>query len=168
MGAFSEGELFIIGRIKDLLIIYGRNHSPDDIEATIQEVTRGRCVTIAVPDDGGVEKLVVIVEFKTRETSHEATMHRMGVVRRDVIAAISKTHGLNVADLVLVPPGSIPLTTSGKVRRRECLQRYLHDEFTRLDGQLREPGPRVADAAAADADAGADSGLVQRLRLLRH
>ncbi|BBX57676.1 hypothetical protein MSHO_30210 [Mycobacterium shottsii] len=92
----------------------------------------------------------------------------MGVVRRDVIAAISKTHGLNVADLVLVPPGSIPLTTSGKVRRRECLQRYLHDEFTRLDGQLREPGPRVADAAAADADAGADSGLVQRLRLLRH
>ncbi|WP_272891580.1 type I polyketide synthase, partial [Mycobacterium marinum] len=168
LGAFSEGELFIIGRIKDLLIIYGRNHSPDDIEATIQEVTRGRCVAIAVPDDGGVEKLVVIVEFKTRETSHEATMHRMGVVRRDVIAAISKTHGLNVADLVLVPPGSIPLTTSGKVRRRECLQRYLHDEFTRLDGQLREPGPRVADAAAADADAGADSGLVQRLRLLRH
>ena len=51
LGFFSEGELFIIGRIKDLLIVYGRNHSPDDIEATIQEITRGRCVAIAVPDD---------------------------------------------------------------------------------------------------------------------
>ena len=51
-GFFSDGELFIIGRIKDLLIVYGRNHSPDDIEATIQEVTEGRCVAIAVPDEG--------------------------------------------------------------------------------------------------------------------
>ena len=42
LGFFSDGELFIIGRIKDLLIVYGRNHSPDDIEATIQEITRSR------------------------------------------------------------------------------------------------------------------------------
>ena len=46
-GFISDGELFIIGRIKDLLIVYGRNHSPDDIEATIQEITQGRCVAIA-------------------------------------------------------------------------------------------------------------------------
>ena len=50
-GFLSEGELFIIGRIKDLLIVYGRNHSPDDIEATIQEITRGRCAAIAVSDE---------------------------------------------------------------------------------------------------------------------
>ena len=56
-GFFSERELFIVGRIKDLLIIYGRNHSPDDIEATIQEVSPGRCAAIAVGDNG-VEKLV--------------------------------------------------------------------------------------------------------------
>ncbi|WP_158015200.1 type I polyketide synthase [Mycobacterium basiliense] len=164
LGVLSEGELFIIGRIKDLLIIYGRNHSPDDLEATIQEITRGRCVAIAVPDEGGVEKLVVIVEFRTREKSEEAAAHRMGAVRREVIAAISKSHGLNVADLVLVPGGSIPLTTSGKVRRRECLQRYLHDEFTRVDGMVPEPEPRKIDDAGAG---GADSGVVQRLRSLR-
>src|SRR5271170_2304426 len=64
-GFISEGELFIIGRIKDLLIVYGRNHSPDDIEATIQEITEGRCVAIAVPD-GGVEKLVTVIEVKRR------------------------------------------------------------------------------------------------------
>ena len=46
LGVISEGELFIIGRIKDLLIVYGRNHSPDDVEETIQEITHGRCVAI--------------------------------------------------------------------------------------------------------------------------
>ena len=65
-----DDELFIIGRIKDLLIVYGRNHSPDDIEATIQEITRGRCAAIAVPD-GHTEKLVVIIEVKKRGESHE-------------------------------------------------------------------------------------------------
>jgi long chain fatty acid CoA FadD26 len=48
-------------------------------------------------------------------------------------SAISKSHSLRVADLVLVPPGSIPITTSGKVRRSACAERYLQDEFTRLD-----------------------------------
>ena len=68
LGFFSDGELFIMGRIKDLLIVYGRNHSPDDIEATIQEITRGRCAAIAVPDKG-TEKLVAIIEFKNRGDS---------------------------------------------------------------------------------------------------
>ncbi len=66
-GFVSGGELFIIGRIKDLLIVYGRNHAPDDIEATIQEITSGRCAAIAVPDHG-TEKLVAIIELKKRET----------------------------------------------------------------------------------------------------
>ncbi|MGO9733304.1 fatty-acid--AMP ligase, partial [Mycobacterium sp.] len=165
LGVVSEGELFIIGRIKDLLIVYGRNHSPDDIEATIQAITRGRCVAIAVPDDGGVEGLVAIVELKKRDEPEEAAMHKMSVVRREVIAAISKSHGLSVADLVLVPPGSIPLTTSGKVRRRECLQQYVRDEFTRTDGKIRRPGQDKVEGTGAGAEA--DSGLAQRLRTLR-
>ena len=51
LGVISDGELFIIGRIKDLLIVDGRNHYPDDIEATIQEITGGRVAAISVPDD---------------------------------------------------------------------------------------------------------------------
>jgi acyl-CoA synthetase (AMP-forming)/AMP-acid ligase II len=132
LGFFSEGELFIIGRIKDLLIVYGRNHSPDDIEATIQEVTPGRCVAIAVPDEG-VEKLVTIIELKKGGDSEEDALERLGAVKREVTSAISKSHGLTVSDLVLVSPGSIPITTSGKVRRAECVQLYRRDEFTRLD-----------------------------------
>ena len=132
LGFISEGELFIIGRIKDLLIVYGRNHSPDDIEATIQEISRGRCVAIAVPT-GDVEKLVVIIELKKRGDSVDDAMDKLGVVKREVTSAISSSHGLTVADLVLVSPGSIPITTSGKVRRAECAQLYRHDEFVRLD-----------------------------------
>jgi acyl-CoA synthetase (AMP-forming)/AMP-acid ligase II len=131
-GFISEGEMFIIGRIKDLLIVYGRNHSPDDIEATIQEITRGRCVAIAVPGDG-MEKLVAIIELKKRGDSDGDVMRRMGVVKREITSAISTSHGLSVADLVLVSPGSIPITTSGKVRRAECVQLYRREEFARID-----------------------------------
>ena len=49
LGFISEGELFIVGRIKDLLIIHGRNHYPEDIEATVQEITGGRVAAISVP-----------------------------------------------------------------------------------------------------------------------
>ena len=165
LGVLSHGELFISGRIKDLLIIYGRNHSPDDIEATIQEITAGRCVAIAVPDDNGVENLVAIVELKIRDESEEAAMQTLRTARIAIIAAISKSHGLSVADLVLVQPGSIPLTTSGKVRRRDCVQLYLRDEFTRIDGPIRGPEEQTVDDTGAGA--AADSGLAQRLRTLR-
>jgi acyl transferase domain-containing protein/acyl-CoA synthetase (AMP-forming)/AMP-acid ligase II/NADPH:quinone reductase-like Zn-dependent oxidoreductase/acyl carrier protein len=164
LGFFSDDEMFIVGRIKDLLIVYGRNHAPDDIEATIQEITRGRCVAIAVPDDDGVEKLVTVVELKAPDDSKEA-MDRLAAVRRELTSAISKSHGLSVADLVLVPPHSIPLTTSGKVRRRDCLQRYLRNEFTRLDALIPRPEQRAVDDTGAGA--GADSGWAQRLRTLR-
>jgi fatty acid CoA ligase FadD28 len=130
-GFISDGELFIIGRIKDLLIVYGKNHSPDDIEATIQEISGGRCAAIAVPT-GDVEKLVVIVETRKRGPKEEA-MQRLGAVKREVTAAISTSHGLSVSDLVLVSPGSIPITTSGKIRRSECVQLYRNDTFNRID-----------------------------------
>ena len=131
-GFFCDGELFIIARIKDLLIVYGRNHSPDDIEATIQEVTAGRCAAIAVPDKG-MEKLVAIIELKKRGDSDDEVAERLRQVKSEVRAAISQAHGLTVADLVLVAPGSIPITTSGKIRRAQCVEFYGQDAFARLD-----------------------------------
>ena len=99
LGFFSEGELFIVGRIKDLLIVYGRNHSPDDIEATIQEIAPGRCAAIAVPDEG-TEQLVVIIEDKNRGDADEDAMDKHEMVKREVTSAISNSHGLAVADFV--------------------------------------------------------------------
>ena len=132
LGVISEGELFIMGRIKDLLIVYGRNHYPDDIEATIQEITKGRVAAISVPNER-TEQLVAIVELKKRGGSDDEHMQNLRSIRREVTSAISTSHGLRVADLVLVRPGSIPITTSGKVRRSACVERYRHDEFERLD-----------------------------------
>jgi fatty acid CoA ligase FadD28 len=132
-GFVSEGKLFIIGRIKDLLIVYGRNHSPDDIEATIQEITRSRCAAISVPDDRSNEKLVAIIEYKKRGESEEDAEDRLRTIKREVTSALSNSHGLSISDLVLVQPGSIPTTTSGKVRRRECVEQYRQDQFARLD-----------------------------------
>jgi fatty acid CoA ligase FadD28 len=132
LGFFFDGELFIVGRDKDLLVVYGRNHYPDDIEATIQEITGGRTAAIAVPD-GRTEKLVAIVELKKRGDSHEEVMDRLGIVKREVTSAISRSHGLHVADLVLVAPGSLPITTSGKVRRAACVEQYRNRQFTRID-----------------------------------
>jgi fatty acid CoA ligase FadD28 len=114
------------------LIVYGRNHSPDDIEATIQLITRGRCVAISVPDDG-TEKLVAIAELKNHGEAREDVLHKLAGVKNEVTAAISTSHGLSIADLVMVPPGSIPITTSGKVRRKACVDQYRQDQFARLD-----------------------------------
>jgi acyl-CoA synthetase (AMP-forming)/AMP-acid ligase II len=91
----------------------GRNHYPDDIEATVQAISGGRVAVIAIPDDE-TETLVVVIELKKREDSGESFVETCESIRREVTSAISKSHGMGVANLVLVPLGSIPITTSGK------------------------------------------------------
>ncbi len=102
-----------------------------DIEATIQEITRGRVAAISVPVNG-TEQLVTVIELKERGDSNEEAMHWLTSVKSDVTSAISNAHGLNVGDLVLVAPGSIPTTTSGKIRRAACVEQYRQDQFVRL------------------------------------
>ena len=71
--------------------------------------------------------------MKNRGSSDEEVLRRLRAVKQEVTSEISKSHGLRVADLVLVPSGSIPITTSGKIRRSSCVESYQQDEFTRLD-----------------------------------
>ncbi|OBH11474.1 acyl-CoA synthetase [Mycobacterium sp. E1747] len=132
LGFIYSGELFIVGRIKDLLIIRGRNHYPEDIEATVQEITGGRVAAISVPVNS-TEKLVTVIEVKKPGDADEEAMRWFASVRADVTSAISNAHGVNVGDLVLVPPGSIPTTTSGKIRRAACVEQYSQHRFARLD-----------------------------------
>jgi long-chain fatty acid adenylase/transferase FadD26 len=131
LGTIYDGELYIIGRIKDLLIVDGRNHYPDDIEATTQEISGGRVAAISI-EDGRTERLIVIAEMKDKGNTQEM-QDRLRDVRAQVTSAISKSHGLRVSDLVLVPAGSIPITTSGKIRRSSCVEVYQQDDFSRLD-----------------------------------
>ena len=130
LGVLSEGELFIMGRLKDLLIVDGRNHYPDDIESTIREITGGRVAAIAVEDDTS-ENLVAIVEVKPADDDEQNS--QLNSVSRAVKTAIWKEHSLRVGDLVMVSPGSIPITTSGKIRRSSCADLYRDGEFNRLD-----------------------------------
>lgn len=123
LGFVCDGGLFIVGRIKDLLIIRGRNHYPEDIEATVQQITRGRVAAISVPVTGS-ERLVTVIEV--REPADPG-------LKEQVTAAISNAHGISVEDLVLVAPGSLPTTTSGKVRRAACVEQYRQGHFVRLD-----------------------------------
>ncbi|VEG54653.1 acyl-CoA synthetase [Mycolicibacterium aurum] len=121
LGFLSDGELFIVGRLKDLLIVRGRNHYPDDIEATVSAISGGRTAAIAVEQDG-TEHLVVVAEAKSDRD-----------ITGDVTAAVANAHGLTLTELVLVQRGSLPITTSGKIRRQKCVEQYLADALARLD-----------------------------------
>lgn len=132
LGFVSNDELYIVGRIKDLLIIRGSNYCPEDIEATVQEITRGRVAAISVAVNS-TENLVAVIELKKHGRSPEEAACWLDRVKTDVTSAISNAHGLNVEDLVFVSPGSIPTTTSGKIRRAACVEQYRQEQFTRLD-----------------------------------
>lgn len=119
-------EVFIIGRLKDLLIVDGRNHYPDDIETTVTGITGGRVAAVSVPD-GITEKLIVIAEVK------ETDPQRLGDMKEKVTAAVSQEHGVRVGDAMFVAPRSLPITTSGKVRRKASLELYLAGQLSRLD-----------------------------------
>ncbi|MGV0626597.1 fatty-acid--AMP ligase [Mycolicibacter minnesotensis] len=131
-GVIHEGELLVVGRIKDLLIVDGRNHYPDDIEATVQELTGGRVAAVPAAGDAG-EKLVIIAELKSRGNTVDEQRQTIASLKRDVAATVSRSHGVRVADLVLVVPGSLPITTSGKIRRSTCADWYRSARLRRLE-----------------------------------
>lgn len=118
LGALHDGELYVVGRIKELIIIAGRNAYPQDIEATVERchpaVRAGRCVAFST-DRAGEEVLTVALEPNLRKTS--VTLADLAAaVRR----AVSLEHGIRVDAVVLLAHGSIPMTPSGKLRRNAC------------------------------------------------
>lgn len=126
LGFAWRGQLFVTGRSKDLLIIDGRNHYPQDLEATIEHahpaVYSGRCVAFSVERDDR-EVVVVVAALQDSSAAPEAEQ----AVRR----ALHARHDLALADLVWVSTGEIPRTSSGKLRRRECRARYLEGALQR-------------------------------------
>jgi acyl-CoA synthetase (AMP-forming)/AMP-acid ligase II len=136
LGVYLDGELFITGRVKDLVIVDGRNHYPQDIEATTAAaspaVRVGYVSAFAVPaslmpgavgDEAG-EALVIVAERATGAGRVDP-----GPLADSIRAAVSRQHGLAVADVLLVAAGVIPRTTSGKLARRACRVRYLDGEL---------------------------------------
>ncbi|HYZ69805.1 MAG TPA: long-chain-fatty-acid--AMP ligase FadD32 [Mycobacterium sp.] len=155
LGAYHDGELYITGRTKDLVIIDGRNHYPQDLEYSAQESTKalrtGFVAAFSVPanqlpdevfenahsglkrdPDDTSEQLVIV-----GERAPGAHKLDMGPIADDIRAAIAVRHGVTVRDVLLTAAGAIPRTSSGKIGRRACRSAYL-------DGSLRSG--KVANA----------------------
>ena len=126
LGVLHGGDLYVTGRMKDLLIVAGRNHYPQDIEATVAAASPavGRVAAFTVPLDG--QERVVVVAERARV---ERGAWRPGEIAREARRALWQRHDLALHDLVLAPTGSIPRTTSGKVSRTACRERYLAGDF---------------------------------------
>lgn len=135
LGVMYGGELYITGRVKDLIIIDGRNHYPQDVEVTVQEadeaIRRDHVAAFAVPGEE-TERLVVVAE-RSRAAEGRDEEEIAAVIR----AAVAKNHDLRLHDFVLVEAGAVPRTSSGKIARRACVQAYLDGAFS-TDGQGAE------------------------------
>jgi acyl-CoA synthetase (AMP-forming)/AMP-acid ligase II len=133
LGMYLDGELYITGRIKDLIIVDGRNYYPQDIEATTAEassaVRSGYVAAFSVPanqvpgaraDEAG-ERLVIVAERAAG--AGRADLH---TVIDAIRAAVSRRHSLPLSDVLLVAAGVIPRTSSGKLARQACRAQYLN------------------------------------------
>lgn len=161
LGAYHDGELYITGRVKDLVIIDGRNHYPQDLEYSAQEASKalrtGFVAAFSVPanqlpdevfedahsglkrdPDDTSEQLVIV-----GERAPGAHKLEMGPIIDDIRAAIAVRHGVTVRDVLLTAAGAIPRTSSGKIGRRACRSAYL-------DGSLRSG--RIANAFPDETD----------------
>jgi len=127
LGFVREGELFLAGRLKDLIIVRGLNHYPQDIEHTMQashpglEPNSGAAFSV---DVAGEERLVVIQEIKSRLRSESDEILEL------IRSSIAASHELQAYSISLIKRGTLPKTTSGKVQRHVCRSMYLNGELT--------------------------------------
>jgi fatty acid CoA ligase FadD32 len=160
-GAYHDGDLYITGRVKDLVIIDGRNHYPQDLEYSAQEATKalrtGFVAAFSVPanqlPDEVFDNAHAGLKRDPEDTSEQLVIvgerapgaHKldMGPIADDIRAAIAVRHGVTVRDVLLTPAGAIPRTSSGKIGRRACRSAYL-------DGSLRSG--KVANAFPDETD----------------
>lgn len=118
-----DGELVICGRIKDVIIVGGRNVFPEDVEraaAGVEGVRAGNVIAFGVEGRKGREAVVVVAETKAED---------LGPVRDEVARVVRQSVGLPPTDVVLVNPGTLPKTSSGKLQRALCRTRYLEESL---------------------------------------
>jgi FkbH-like protein len=142
LGFSLDGELYITGRIKDLIIVRGLNHYPQDIELTVERshpALRPGCGAAFSVDVGGEERLALVYEVK-RECRDVDVPEVCSAVRR----AVAKEHELQVYAVVLIRPGSVPKTSSGKIQRRACRARFLEGNLKVIGSSVLEDDSRSA------------------------
>lgn len=125
----GDGELYVVGRLKDVMIVRGVNHYPQDIEATVAtshpSLRRDHGAAFAIIDDAGHERVVVVQEIERtqRHSLPEAE------VTSAIQAAVVNNHDIALHKIVLILPGTLPKTTSGKIQRSLTKRRWLDGEL---------------------------------------
>jgi acyl-CoA synthetase (AMP-forming)/AMP-acid ligase II len=131
LGFLRDGELFVSGRLKDLIIINGQKYAPQDIEDEAERshsaLRQSGGAAFGVYEDS-VERVVVIFELKREWVRREVEWPGITSAIRH---SISTAHGLAVNDVMFIKPGALPRTSSGKVRRTQCRKDYLSGSLTR-------------------------------------
>lgn len=139
LGYLADGQLYVTGRAKDLIIRHGKNYCPQDIEssvARVEGIAKGGAAAFSVEADGET-KVVVVAETRSRDPESRAEMIRQ--IRLQCHNAFL----FGPDDIRLVPPGTIPRTTSGKIRRRECRRLYLVAGFNEPARHTQRADPRT-------------------------
>lgn len=139
LGFVWHNELYIAGRLKEMIIIRGRNHYPQDIEHTVQQTSadlRPGCGSAFSSNVGGHEKLIVVQEVQRTALKHFEPTELLQQVKQQ----INLHHEVELYELVLIKPGTLPKTSSGKIQRRTAKQLY---ETGQLDSIIA-PAIRVA------------------------
>lgn len=128
LGFLDGGELFVCGRIKDLIVIRGQNHFPLDIEETVAASHpgfHGKAGAAFGCSIDGTERLIIVQEFDRRLSPANPEE-----IRAIVQNVLSERHGLQSYEVCLVRPGTLPKTSSGKIRRSECRRLYLSNQWS--------------------------------------
>lgn len=131
LGACVEGELFVTGRMKELIIVNGKNHYPQDIEFSLQSempIFRKGCGAAFSVNDKGKEELVLIQEIEVTDLS-ETEMQSFCQQAKTIVAA---THGIQLNEVLLIAPGMLNKTSSGKIQRAEAKRLYLKQAITSI------------------------------------
>ncbi len=138
LGFLVDGELYVTGRIKDLIIIDGRNHYPQDIELTAErqhEALRPGCSVAFSVDHPEGERLVVLVEVNARYSAaaQDDGAHTLDPLQlqKQIRQAVSAAHSVEVHEVVLLQQGEVLKTSSGKVQRRACKAKYQEGSLQR-------------------------------------
>ncbi|MEW5925951.1 MAG: non-ribosomal peptide synthase/polyketide synthase [Gemmatimonadota bacterium] len=168
LGFLEDGELFVTGRLKDLIVIRGRNHYPQDVEQTAVRshpgLRAGSGAAFSI-DHAGEERLVVVQEVSRQAAAGLDVEEVADAVRR----AVAAEHGVQVHAVAVVRPGGVPRTSSGKVQRRACRALFLAGELPLVGVSVREDAavaaPR-ADSAGLTREALEAAAAEERQELL--
>src|SRR5208337_1699436 len=142
MGFFHDGELFVCGRIKDMIILRGQNYYPQDIENVVEKASgliRGSCVAAFQINEDSEPALAIVAEVKNPKALPDA---------RKIAAAVRNYLNVEVALISFIAPRAIPRTSSGKIMRHKAKQMWLAGEFTVLSEFSREKDAGACDSVS--------------------